>query len=81
MSYIHKVHLAIIASVVRACLGVEAYLEAVSQLVCVHVPYVDLHIVTTRHQHGILVTEREERFVRLCAQLPACMLSMYTDRH
>ena len=53
-------------------LGVEAYLEAVSQLVCVHVPYVDIHIVATRHQHGILVTERErERRNLLC-----CMLSL-----
>ena len=70
MSYIHKVHLAIIASVVWACLGVEAYLEAVSQLVCAHVPYVDLHIVPTRHQHGILVTEKERR------DLLGCVLSL-----
>ena len=64
-------------------LGVEAYLEAVSQLVCVHVPYVDIHIVATRHQHGILVTERErereEKFVMLHAQPPAYMSSIHTD--
>ena len=63
MSYIHK---AIIASGVWTCLGVEAYLEAVSQLVRAHVPYVDLHIIPTRHQHGILVTEKERRDLLGC---------------
>ena len=57
-------------------LGVKAYLEAVSQLVCVHVPYIDIHIIATRHQHGILVTERERERERERRHLLCCMLSL-----